>query len=169
MGLDFQTHGEVVPSVELIRARMEREGFQMTNVFDAEKCVESFDHIAHRRPLTYGIKRDIAAVKTAVKAGKYVHVCIHYGKFNERMRAIGKHTGDPVFAGGHSVGVLGERQNGDHEVEWLLHDPLDDRRRPSIPQGPRWVPRSVIVAAMEAFAGGEGQCYAGVFGGGQRR
>jgi hypothetical protein len=57
----------------------------------------------------------------------------------------------------------------DGEVEWRLYDPLDDMRRAEIARGPRWVPAEAVVKSMEAFAKSKGRCYAGVFGGGQKK
>jgi hypothetical protein len=134
-----------------------------TNIYDMKKGVESF-RPRGREPLRYYIKSRIADVKTAVQAGKYVQACIDYGTFN---RLAGK-TGDPNYRLGHSIGVKGQRSHmGD--IEWRIYDSLDDRRREGIPQGWRWVDRDIIVRSMEAFAGGTGRCYAGVFGGGQKK
>lgn len=164
MGIDYQTKGQVVPGITDIRKRMGRTGPDQSNVYDAAKCVESYKAIRGRKPLRYYIKSRVSDVEAAVKAGKYVQLCIDYGKFNDLM---GK-TGDPYFRGGHSVGVLGQRKkNG--VVQWLLFDPLDDQRRRGIPKGPRWVPKWKLKKALEAFGGGAGRCYAGVFGGGQKR
>jgi hypothetical protein len=138
-------------------------GPQRTDIWDANQGVESYVPTG-RKGLRYFIKSRVADVRTAVAAGKFVQACVDYGELNRQLAK----TGDPAFRGGHSVGILGQRHR-DGVTWWLMWDPLDDHRRPEIPQGPRWVPRHKLVAAMEAFAGGEGRCYAGIFGGGQRR
>lgn len=165
MGLDFITKGEKVPGITEIRRRMGRPGPQQTNIWNAQQCVESYVRIRGRKPLRYFIKDNIDSVSAAIRNGKYVHACIDYGRWNQLMRK----TGDPNFKGGHSVGLLGQRKkNG--TVQWLLFDPIDDGRRAGIAgPGPRWVPRWKVIKAMEAFAGARGRCYAGVFGGGQKR
>jgi len=165
MGIDFQTKGQLRPTIPEIRDRMNREGFQVTDVLDAQRCVTSYDHIPGRRPLTYAIVNAAVEAKEAVAKGKYVHCCIHYGVFNRLMSK----TGDPDFSGGHSVGVVGQKRLKNGEIMWLLFDPLDDARRSNVPQGPRWVKREAIVKSMEAFAGSDGRVVAGVFGGGQKR
>jgi hypothetical protein len=161
MGIDAITHGQVVPGIPEIRQRMGTPGNQTTNVLDAQRGVESYDHIPGRRPLAYRVIRDAASVKDAVRAGRPVHLCLDYGDFN----ASGK-TGDPNFTGGHSVLVVGQRVK-DGEVQWRLFDPLDDARRAGIPRGPRWVDRDRLIHASLAF--GKGGVFAGVFNGGQRR
>lgn len=163
MGVDFQTKGEKVPRITTLRRRAGKSGPKPTSIYDAKKAIDGMN-VRNRKPLRYYIKSRIADVKTAVKAGKYVHVCIDYGKWNDLMRR----TGDPLFRDGHSMGVLGQR-TWKGEVQWLLWEPLEDHRRANIPQGPRWVPREHVVKAMEAFGGGAGRCYAGVFGGGGKR
>jgi hypothetical protein len=163
MGMDARTEGELVPSVTLIRERMGRQGYKTTSVRDAERAVDGW-RSPGRRPVRYRVVESIEGVKSAVAMGRYVHACIDYGVFN---RVVGR-TGDPSFTGGHSVGILGQRLN-DGEVQWRLFDPLDDKRRDGIPQGPRWVSRSAIVDAMTVFAGGPGKAWAGVFSGGQVR
>lgn len=164
MGIDKQTRGRRVPTIDAIRKKMGTPGPQQTNIYDAKQGVEAFPAVKGHKPLRYYIKSRTADVKEAVKRGKYVQCCIHYGVWNRLMKA----TGDPNFTGGHSVGVYGQRTRND-VVQWLLWDPLDDKRRRGIPQGPRWVPREKVIRAMEAFAGGKGRCYAGVFGGGEKR
>jgi hypothetical protein len=160
MGIDAITHGQVRPGIPAIRERMGTPGNQTTNVYDAQRGVETYDHIPGRRPLHYRVLRDAASVKDAVRAGRPVHLCLDYGDFNESGA-----TGDPNFTGGHSVLVVGQRVK-DGEVQWRLFDPLDDHRRPSIPQGPRWVDRARLIHAAEAFA--PSGVYAGVISGGQR-
>jgi len=162
MGLDKLTEGELVPTIPALRKRMGTPGPVQTNVYDAREGVESY-RVKGRKPLRYTIRDRIADVKRAVAGGKYVQCCIDYGHFNRSGR-----TGDPVFTGGHSIGVLGQRER-QGEMWWLLWDPLDDARRAGIPQGPRWVPRDRIVSAMESFAGAQGRAYAGVFTGGRKR
>jgi hypothetical protein len=163
MGVAARTEGELVPSVYTIRDRMDREGYQPTSVLDAERAVDGW-RSPGRRPLRYHVVDDIDDVDAAVEQGRYVHACIDYGRFNQ----LAGRTGDPGFSGGHSVGILGQRTRYG-ELEWRLFDPLDDKRRPGIPQGPRWVRRSILVSAMESFAGGRGKAWAGIFTGGQRR
>ena len=161
MGIDAITHGQVRPGIPAIRERMGTPGNQTTNVLDAQRGVESYDHIPGRRPLRYRVLRDAASVKDAVRAGRPVHLCLDYGDFN----ASGK-TGDLLFRGGHSVLVVGQRIK-DGEVQARLYDPLDDARRPSIPQGPRFVSLERLIHSAKSF--GSGGVFAGVFTGGQRR
>lgn len=161
MGIDALTGGQVVPPIPEIRQRMSTEGNQTTNVYDAERGVESYDHIPGRQPLHYSVARDTGLVKDAIRNGRPVQLAIDYGDFNRTGR-----TGDPNFRDGHSVLVKGQRTH-DGEVEWFLFDPLDDARRAGIPRGPRWVSRERLVSALEAFA--PSGIYAGIFTGGNRR
>ena len=165
MGVDYLTKGQKVPGITELRRRGNVPGPQPTNVQDAKLAVESYQKIKGRKPLRYYIKSRIADVKTAVAKGKFVQCAIDYGKFNDLMHR----TGDPNFRGGHSIGILGQKTLKSGRVRWLLWDPLDDNRRGEIPQGPRWVDRWKVIRSMESFAGGKGRCYAGVFGGGQKR
>lgn len=160
MAVDAITHGQVVPGIPEIRQRMGVPGNQTSNVYDAQKGVESYDHIPGRRRLTYRIAQDAATVKDAVRAGRPVHLSIDYGAFNDSGK-----TGDPNFTGGHSVLVVGQRVR-DGEVQWRLFDPLDDARRRGIPQGPRFVDRERLMDAARSF--GKGSIYAGIISGGQR-
>jgi hypothetical protein len=140
---------------------MGKPGPQTTDVTDFARAVPTF-RVKGRAPLRYRILTTIAEVKQALREGRLVHLCIHYGVFNrEAFR-----TGDPSFAGGHSVAILGHRiRDGVAQVH--LYDPLDDSRRQGIPQGPRWIARDHLVKAAEAFAGARGRCWAGVFTGGR--
>lgn len=160
MAVDAITHGQVRPGIPEIRQRMGTPGNQTSNVYDAQKGVESYDHIPGRRRLTYRIARDAATVKDAVRAGRPVHLAIDYGAFNDSGR-----TGDPNFRGGHSVLVVGQRVK-DGEVQWRLFDPLDDGRRAGIVRGPRFVDRERLMDAARSF--GRGSIYAGIISGGQR-
>ena len=167
MGIDALTMGEKVPSIETIRKKMGRQGNQTTNTSDAKKCVESYTSQAmgnKRNALKYarytGVQhQDI--LDDAAKRGEYIQLCIDYGKFND---ATGKKTGDPNFRGGHSVGVFGWRQLDDGTIQWKLWDPLDDKRRSGIPQGPRWVKKAHLMAAWKSFGG-----YFGILRGGQKK
>jgi len=163
-GIDFLTRGELRPTVTQFRDRADVEGPQKTNIDDLRKGIESYTPRG-RKPLRLFKKDFVGDIKSAVAAGKGVLLCIHYERFNDLMAK----TGDPLYEGGHSVTVFGQRTNPDGEVMWLLYDSLDDARRAGIPQGPRWVRRSILVESMEAFAGSKGRCYAGVLGGGQKR
>ena len=164
MGIDFQSKGAKKPTIPTIRQKMGRPGPQQTNIYNTKQAVDGMP-VPGRKPLRYFIKSRTSDVEAAVRAGKYVQLCLDYGMFN---RLMNKKTGDPNFTGGHSVGVVGQRKkNG--VVQWLLFDPLDDQRRRGIPKGPRWVPKWKLLRALESFAGGRGRCYAGVFGGGEKR
>jgi hypothetical protein len=163
MGIDGQVNRIV--SIPDLRKRMHAPGPQVTNVFDMKRGVESY-RFRGRLPMSYTIRTVMSEVRAAVANGRYVHICLDYGMFN----ALPGRTGDPNFEGGHSVGIRGQRWNARlKRVEWKLYDPLDDHRRPEIPQGPRWVARSKVQKAAEAFARANGRCYAGIFGGGQLR
>lgn len=162
MGIDYLTNKIV--RIRDLRQRMTTPGPQVTNVFDAKRGVESY-RFRGRKPMTYTIRTILSEMRGAVAAGRYVQVCIDYGKFNQ----LPGRTGDPGFTGGHSIGVRGQRYCRRHKrVEWRIYDPLDDHRRPGIPQGPRWVARSKVTKSAEAFANANGRCLSGVFGGGQR-
>lgn len=138
-------------------------GPQVTNVFDAKRGVESY-RFRRRKPMTYTIRTVASEVRGAIRAGREVHICIDYGTWN---RIMGR-TGDPAFDDGHSIAIRGQRtRNG--KVQVKIYDPLEDKRRPEIPQGPRWVPREKVFQAAATFAGGHGRCYAGILGGGQLR
>lgn len=162
MGLDALTRGELVPTIVEIRRRMGKPGPVPTSTTDAERCVESFPMATlDRRRLIYDRfhgEMFLPMLTDAVRAGEPIQVAIDYGIFNREM---GRKTGDPNFTGGHSVLVHGwRRRNGQ---KWYLFDPLDDARRDGIPDGPRWVPKSAIIAAWRAFGG-----YFGVLRGGER-
>lgn len=166
MGIDRLTIGDKRPPPKELRPRMGTPGFQQTNVNDMKKGVESYKNVKNRKPLKYYVKRKVSEVKEAVRNGRYVQLCIDYGKFNDMA---GK-TGDPNFRGGHSVGVYGQKKKKDGTVMWLLWDPLDDSRRASIPQGARWVKRNILVQSMVAFgSGGSNNIWAGVFAGGKKK
>lgn len=159
MGIDGQVN-RVVRLPDL-RRRMGTPGPQVTNVFDAKRGVESYA-LRGRKPMDYTIRTVAAEVRGAVSANRFVQICIDYGKWNQIMAR----TGDPGFDGGHSIGIRGQRHHNG-KVQWKIWDPLEDKRRPEIPQGPRWVPREKVMEAAASFARAQGRCYAGVFGGGQ--
>jgi hypothetical protein len=172
MGIDFLTRGSLVPEIPAIRHRMGKAGNVPTNTADAERCVESYDNEMtrlKRRPLRYERlqgSQHMDLIEDALRGGAFVHLAIHYGTFNERVKAAGGRTGDPNFNGkdsGHSVGLLGWKRDEQGRIWWRLWDPLDDRRRPIIPKGPRWVRRSVLVASWRAFGS-----YCGILRGGER-
>ena len=167
MGIDAQTHGDKRPAPDETRKRAGC-GDGTTSIYDADKAVETYTPKG-RKDLKYYIKSKLDDVKEAVKNGKGVHVCVDYGEFNKRSPK----TGDPNFKGGHSMYVLGQRKktgnDGETKVQWHLYDPLMDGRRSGIAQGPAWIERKHITKSMEAFAGGKGKCYAGVFGGGAKK
>lgn len=164
VGVDNQTHGQRVPGVREVRNRAGTPGPQPTNIIDAKRAVDSYRRIKGRRPLAMLLRGTTVGLEEALKRGRMLQVAIDYGTFNRLMRR----TGDPDFAGGHSVSVIGLRfRKG---KRWtLLYDSLDDRRRYGIPQGARWVPLNVIIASAEAFAGGAGRVQSGLFSGGQER
>jgi len=161
MGIDALTHGQLVPDIPDLRIRMGTPGNVTTNVYDAERGVESYDHVPGRHDLHYRVVRTTGEAKDAVLHGRPVQLAIDYGDLNRTGR-----TGDPNFRDGHSVLVKGQRNRGS-TIEWRLFDPLDDGRRQGIPQGPRWVSRERLVSALEAFQ--PGTVYAGVFTGGASR
>ena len=170
MGLDQISRGQLIPSIPDIRQRMGKAGNQTTNTSDAERAVESWDDemvAFKRKPLRYERRQGEAWLRLlddALKGGAYAHLAIDYGVFNDRCKAHGVRTGDPRFRGGHSVGIMGWKRDEKGTVFWRLWDPLDDARRPRvIPKGPRWVRRSILVAAWKAFGG-----YFGIFRGGER-
>lgn len=161
MGIDAQTNKVV--DLFYLRKKMGVPGPQVTNVADAKRGVEAI-HVRGHKPMTYTIRSLSSELRAAVRAGRYVQVCIDYGKWNDVMGR----TGDPGFRDGHSIGVRGQR-TVKGKVQWKVYDPLDDHRRPEIPQGPRWVDREDVVKSAEAFARARGRCWVGVFGGGQAR
>ena len=171
-GIDQLTRGQLRPTIVEIRERMGKEGPVTTNTTDAERCVESYDNEMSRidrRPLKYDRYRGGAFRRhlvDALKAGDFVQIAIDYGTFNRRL---GFRTGDPNFVGspgrpaGHSVGGHGWRDRDTREPEMFLFDPLDDGRRAGIPDGPRWVPLSAVLAAWRDLGG-----YFGILRGGER-
>jgi hypothetical protein len=160
MACDAMTDGDLVPSVKLLRDRADKEGPQTANVTDALRAIDGWKVPGHR-PLRYRILRTVAEVRRAVSVARAVHICVSY----RVMNALLERTGDPAFAGGHSMLIVGS-QDG----KWRMFDPLDDSRRPEIPQGPRLIRAEHLIAAMEAFAGGPHRAWAGVFtGGGKQR
>lgn len=166
MMVNFLTRGDRLPRIRELRRRAGVPGAQTTNVAHGNRAVESYDHLLHRTPLTYTIRTLISEVKVALRAGRVVHLCIDYGKWNDVM----PRTGDPHFRHGHSVIVQGQRTHGD-EIQVRLFDPLEDGRRPEIPDSPygRWVPRDKLLSAAQSFARARGRCWAGVGGGGKLR
>lgn len=151
MGLFAITDGYLRPDIPDIRRRMGRIGPQQTNTSNAQQCVQSYG-------LQYFRKSDVESVKKAVANGKPVQLALDYGVLNDRLDK----TGDPNFRGGHSVLVFGQKKASNGDILWRLYDPLDDGRRSGIPQGPRWVKRAALVAALKAFGTSSG-VYAGVF------
>ena len=163
MGMDAQTIGRLKPGPQELREKMGTPGPQQTNIWDMKQGVERYKGGSKWRPMRYYIKRTVADVKAAVRNGKPVQCCVHYGKLNDLLNK----TGDPNFSGGHSVLVYQQKKrSSDGEIMWLFWDPLDDSRRSSIPQGPRWVPRWKVIQSMIAFGGSSTSIYAGVFAGG---
>lgn len=166
MAMDKQTRGRLKPGPVELRQRMGKEGPTTTTIWDAKKGVESYKGGTNYKPMRYYIKRKVTEVKQAVRSGKPVQLAIHYGVLNDRLRK----TGDPYFRGGHSVMVCEQKTRKDGTVLWLLFDSLDDARRSTIPQGPRWVKREDVIAALKALAGGNANAiFAGVIGGGQKK
>lgn len=165
MMMDAQTKGRLKPGPTELREKMGTPGPQQTNVWDMKQGVESYGGGSKYEPMRYYIKRTVADTKAAIRAGKPMQVCIHYGKWNDVMNK----TGDPYFTGGHSFGIYRQKKRKDGTVMWLLWDPLDDARRTVIAVGPRWVPRSKVIVAMIAFGGSSTSIYAGVIGGGRKR
>lgn len=161
MGIDGQVNHVIL--IPALRRKMGVPGPQVTNVADAKRGVEAINVRGHK-PMTYTIRTLASELRAAVRAGRYVQVCIDYGKWNQ---LVGQ-TGDPGFTEGHSIGVRGQRTFRG-KVQWKVYDPLEDHRRPGIPQGPRWIARDKVVKAAEAFARANGRCWVGVFGGGQVR
>lgn len=147
MGQDAQSGGKVVPNIATIRRRMGKPGPQTTTTADAARAVRASGY-------RYYLVRDVAKIRRAVRNGRPVQLAIDYGVLNDELRR----TGDPNFRGGHSVLVYGQRRR-QGVVEWRLFDSLDDKRRSNIPQGPRWVPRRVLLRACRALG-----TFAGVFG-----
>jgi hypothetical protein len=153
MAIDAATRGQLKLTVAQVRGRMGVPGPQPSNVDDAKRGVESVQGLRYYR------LRTVAKLRQAVASSRPVHLCIDYGTFN---RLAGR-TGDPRFAGGHSVLVLGQRKH-DGAVWWRLFDPLDDARRAGIPQGWRWVRRQHLLQAALDFGGGQA-VLAGAVGG----
>ena len=150
--LDAASKGEYTPNEPKLREKGGVPGPQQTNVYDAERAINKFSGIKYVR------KTKMDDIKKAVAKGFAVHLCLDYGVFNKEEK---KKTGDPNFSGGHSVAVVREKKTDNGTVKWLLFDSLDDARRKEIPQGPRWVKRSSLVAATKTF-GSNGKIYAGV-------
>ena len=150
--LDAASKGAKTPHESKLRERAKKEGPQQTNVYDAEKAINSFDGMKYVR------KQKMDDIKKAVEKGTAVHLCIDYGRFNKEEKSK---TGDPNFSGGHSVAETEQKKTDGGTVKWLLFDSLDDARRKGIPQGPRWVKRSSLVEATKSFGSG-GKIYAGV-------
>ena len=164
VGVDRLTHGEKIPKVPEMRHRMGTPGPQPTSILDAKKGVESYRRLRGRRPLRFLVRWTTEGLRQAIGNGRAADVAVHYGVWNRLMLR----TGDPNFSGGHSFDIMGQRfRKG--KVWWLLIDSLDDGRRSGIAVGPRWVPRWKVIAAAEAFAGGDGRVQSGIFAGGQRR
>ena len=162
MMMDAKTKGRLKPGPVELREKMGTPGPQETNIWDMKKGVESYKGGNKYRPMRYYIKRTIADTKAAIRDGKPMQVCIHYGKWNDLLWK----TGDPNFTGGHSIGVYRQKKLKSGTVMWLVWDPLDDARRSVTPAGPRWVKRAHVVAAMVAFGGSSTSIYAGVISGG---
>ena len=165
VGMDAQTRGRIVPSVDEARRRANVRGPQQTNVYDWQRATLTYTGGPKYKPMRYYIKRRVSEVKQAVRMGRAVQICIHYGVFNDLM----KRTGDPNFRGGHGVTVTDQKTLKNGTVRWLLYDSLDDKRRAGIPQGWRWVDRDKLVKAMIAFGGSRNSIFAGVFAGGQKK
>jgi len=168
MGMDGQSRGRLKPNMDTLRKKMGTPGAQTTNVWDVQKGVEKYKGDSKYKPMRAYVKRSIADVKDAVSSNKSVLVCIDYGAWN---KSGPQQTGDPNFKGGHSILIKGQRRNDKGEIKYLVHDPLEDARRSSIPQGPRWIHRQMVLDAMVAFSPTKSgsSIYAVVFGGGQAK
>lgn len=166
MMIDYLSRGQLVPTIEDIRKRMGKSGATTTSTADADRCVDSYDTEMRqfkRASLRYErVQGDdyLPRISDAIARGEPVQFAIHYGEFN---RVMNGRTGDPNFTGGHSILVLGWRKPKGKAEQWLLFDPLDDHRRKEIPTGPRWVPKSAVIAAWKKFG-----AYAGIGRGGER-
>ena len=162
---DKQSAGRVKPGRVQLRKRANVSGPQPTNIDDAWRALNGYP-VPGRTKLRYYRKRRVAQVRRAVRLGRPVQLAIAYFDWNKTQRRA---TGDPNFLGGHSVAIVAERRRGPG-VEWLLYDSLDDRRRPGIPAGARWVLRRHVISAAVALAGGNRNgIWAGVMGGGKPR
>ena len=165
MGIDAQTRGVRRPGVGKLRRHAGAIGPRATTFLHARRAIDGMA-VPDRTRLRYYIRRRLADVRQAVRAGRPVHLGIDYGRFGDLM---GGTVGDPAFRGGHSVLVCGQRQRRGR-VEWRLFDPLDDGRTPRTPKGPRWVPRAALTRAAVVLANGDpDRIWAGVFGGGGPR
>lgn len=145
------TKDKGVPWVELLRGWMGRPGATGTNLWDTQrgfKKADSWLGKMGRKPIRGYMKFTKAAVRKAIRQKRIVMLAIDYGEFNKLM---GK-TGDPNYNGGHGVAVQGEKKWENGTIVWCLYDSLDDERRPGIPQGYRWVPRSKVIRAAEKWA-----------------
>lgn len=87
-----------------------------------------------------------------LKAGRYLHVAIDYGRLNDLMPRL---SGSSTYRGGHAIGLLG------HERDWaLLYDPLHDGRRKGIPRGIQTVRIRRYLRAAETWGdAGTGNAY----------
>ena len=147
----FLTKDKFVPYVDNIRIRMGRPGPTGTTLWNSQKAAATYDAAlakVGRKPIRVYLKFTKKALIADVQAGRVACIAIDYGQFNKNMNK----TGDPNFKGGHGIMVLGEKRWNDGTLVWRLYDSLDDNRRNSIPQGPRWVPRYKVLAAAQAWA-----------------
>jgi hypothetical protein len=161
------TKDKFVPWVDNIRIRMGRPGPTGTTLWNSQKAAATYDAALKqrgRKPIRVYMKYTKDGVKKAVRNKAPVCIAIDYGQFNKQM----SRTGDPNFTGGHGIMVLGEKKWNDGTIVWKLYDSLDDNRRNSIPQGPRWVPRYKVLKAAEVWARktNNTEVVAGVFRGG---
>jgi hypothetical protein len=122
------------------------EGAQTTNVFDGERAIEALGLRARRV-----VAGPWDELPEALERGAGVVLCIAYGVVNDLTPW---RSGDRRFRGGHAI-YLQELGRGrtDRRRRTLSFDSLYDGRRPTIPDGPRWMRLSVLHRAAEAFAG----------------
>lgn len=145
------TKDTAVPWVDLARGWMGRPGPTGTTLWNSQRAFTQADAwLAERgrKPIRGYLKFTKKALKKAIVNKRIVAVAIDYGTFNDLMGR----TGDPNYRGGHGVTVMGQKRWGRGTIVWLLHDSLDDERRPGIPKGYRWVPRWKVLKAAGAWA-----------------
>lgn len=147
----FLTKDVAVPWVGLIREWMGRAGGTGTNLWNSQAAMRRMDSWLGRlgrKPIRGYLKFHKRAVRDAIRNGRGVGIAVDYGKWNELMGS----SGDPNYRGGHGIWAVGEKRWKDGTIVWLIYDSLEDNRRNTIPQGPKWRPRWKVLKAAEVWA-----------------
>lgn len=152
VAVDFATRGARVPGVREFRRRAGEptEGLTMRQVTNA---IRSYDTLEETHGFTR-VRADLCLgepwreVENALEAGLLVVLAIDYAWINQFYP---RKSGDPKFKGKHAIAAIQKRLRLD-KWQTLVYDPLHDRRRKGIPQGPNWWRMDMLRQACDVAA-----------------